>query len=308
MKKRFKEMLENGQQVFAPCVWDCMGAIMAERIGYDAVLVSGGSVARYMNGLPDIGLITADDLVRATEKISDFTSLPCIVDGDDGYGDTPLTTYRLVKRLIRAGAQGVTIEDSTGFRGFNRWADKILDNKTDGSVKNPVVTREAWLAKIKAAVDASKGTDCVIIARTEAKVQFGMEEALERARLAKEVGAHMVLVMDIRNNDDAKAVSAVIPGWKMWPDITTANGIPDIDMDEILPLGFNFVTVHTFEKGAEAGMYEYGKRTFDDKTTVWHDAQDMGMPQEYVDDYNYMISERHWLIREKKYMDLSDVK
>lgn len=68
-----------------------------------------------MAGFPDIGLITADDLVRQTEFVCDFSSFPVIVDADDGYGETPLTTYRTVKRLAKAGAAAVTIEDSTGF-------------------------------------------------------------------------------------------------------------------------------------------------------------------------------------------------
>ena len=91
------------EQVFAPCIWDCRTAHAAELAGFHAVLLSGGQLAESVCGVPDIGLITADDLVQSTERICQYTSLPVIVDADDGFGETPLTTYRLVRRLIAAG-------------------------------------------------------------------------------------------------------------------------------------------------------------------------------------------------------------
>ena len=83
-----------------PCVWDCRTARAAELTGFKALMLSGGQLAESVAGLPDIGLITADDLVQSTERICNYSSLPLIVDADDGFGDTPLTTYRLIKRLI----------------------------------------------------------------------------------------------------------------------------------------------------------------------------------------------------------------
>ena len=106
MKPRVPSLMElcEKEQIFAPCVWDCRTIHAAEVAGFKAALLSGGQVAESMCGVPDIGLITADDLVEATERVCQYSKLPVIVDADDGFGDTPLTTYRLIKRLIAAGA------------------------------------------------------------------------------------------------------------------------------------------------------------------------------------------------------------
>ena len=83
------------KQIFAPCIWDCMSAKVAESVGFEATLLSGGALATAVCGMPDIGLITADDLVRQTEFVTQFSPLPCLIDADDGDGETPLLAYRL---------------------------------------------------------------------------------------------------------------------------------------------------------------------------------------------------------------------
>lgn len=268
---RLKEMLTSGQ-VFAPCVWDCLSVRAAELSGFEAVLLAGGPVNALMAGFPDIGLITADDLVRQTEFVCDFSSLPVIVDADDGYGETPLTTYRTVRRLSHAGAAAVTIEDSTGFRGYNRWCKAMAsDVAKDMPVYHPVVSRRLWLSKIKAAVEASKETGCLVIARTEAKFTQGIEEAIERCNLALEIGCDMTLVMGIDCMVDANIIAAQVPGWKMLPDVKSRNQIPDVRLDEIDKLGFNLVTTHIFERAMLTKAVEIGLMTIADKNTVCAD-------------------------------------
>ena len=146
----FKELVKN-EQIFAPCVWDCRTARAAELTGFKALMLSGGQLAESVAGLPDIG---------------NYSSLPLIVDADDGFGDTPLTTYRLIKRLINAGAKGCTIDDTTGIRGWNRWGFAMMNGYKDGDIKHEVVSREKWLAKVAASLEAAKGTDFLVIART----------------------------------------------------------------------------------------------------------------------------------------------
>ena len=271
MEKRttLRELVAR-QQVFAPCVWDCMSARMAEACGYQATLLSGATFASGQAGLPDIGLITADDIVRATGQICSYSPLPCIIDADDGYGETPLHAYRTAKRLAEAGAMAFTLDDTTGVRGFERWFQAM--RRKEKNIAHPVVTRQVWLSKIKAALEACAGTDCMVIARTEAKVEFGLDEAIQRALLAHELGADMTLVIGISTEEEARTVGARLPGWKMWPDVMSRDGKPDVTLKTLEKLGFNLVTCHVLEKGAMNGMYEYGKRTLDDGNTVFHDT------------------------------------
>lgn len=268
-KACLKDQLSQGQ-VFAPCVWGCFSALAAEKTGFQSALLSGASLSVDMCGLPDIGLITADDLVKGTEALTRYTDLPIIVDADDGYGETPLHAYRLAKRLQMAGAQGMSVDDTTGTRGFERFF--MAMRAQEKNIPHPVVSRELWLAKLKAALEATKGTNFLVIARTEAKMQYGLEEALIRCRLAREIGAEMTMIIGITTEEEAEIVSKNDPGWKMWPDVMSRNGVPDVQLDKLEELGFNLVTMHVFEKGALAGMVDFGLHTIQERTTVYHDT------------------------------------
>ena len=295
--KRLKDQLREGQ-VFSPCVWGCFSLLAAEKCGFQVGLLSGASLSTDMNGLPDIGLITADDLVKGTEALTRYSDMPIIVDADDGYGETPLHAYRLAKRLLAAGAQGMSVDDTTGVRGFERFFQRM--RKREEGIDHPVVSREVWLAKLKAALEATKGTDFLVIARTEAKIQYGLEEALERCRLAREIGAEMTMVIGVSNEDDAVIVSEKDPGWKMWPDVMSRNGVPDVTLERLEELGFNLVTMHCLEKGALSGMIDFGLHTFNERTTVYHDTF---VPQLISGGFNeaQVTPMMHWLDEEAYY-------
>lgn len=278
-RKTFKELVEE-KQVFAPCVWDVFSTKAAEQSGYEAVLLSGGAVAEWVCGMPDIGLITSDDLVRQTEYICAASPLPCIVDADDGYGETSLHAYRTVKRLAAAGAMGVTVDDTTGYRGYNRWGQELRNGARDGTMTHPVVSREIWLSKIKASLEACEGTDCMVIARTECKLQYGLQEAIERCLLARKLGAEMTLIIGLMNMEEAGQVAAAVPGYKMWPDVGSTNGVPDVELEEIEKLGFNFVTMHILEKGAMYGMIDFGRHCLADRSLAYHDTHKLGLTDE----------------------------
>lgn len=295
--KTLREQLTEGQ-VLAPCVWGCFSQLAAERTGFETTLLSGASVSLDICGLPDIGLITADDLVKATEAVSRYSALPLIVDADDGYGETPLHAYRLAKRLQMAGAQGMSLDDTTGTRGFERYFQQMRSREE--KIPHPVVSREAWLAKLRAAIEATKGTGFLVIARTEAKLEHGLEEALERCRLAREVGAEMTMIIGVTTEEEARIVSQNDPGWKMWPDVMSRNGVPDVELDRLEKLGFNLVTVHVFEKGALAGMVDFGLHTLQDRNTVYHDTF---VPKVIPAGFNQAQIEpvMHWLDEEARY-------
>lgn len=278
-KTTLKELLAK-KQIFAPCIWDCRTARVAELAGFEAALLSGGQLAESICGLPDIGLISADDLVQSTERICDYSPLPIIVDADDGFGETPLNAYRTTQRLARAGAMALTLDDTTGYRGWNRWGAQMVKGYKDGQIDHPVISRHDFLAKTKAALEACAGTDCLLIARTECKLKYGLDEAIERCIRAVELGAEMTLIIGLKTLEEAQKVAKYVPGWKMWPDVMSRNGVPDVNLNDIEPLGFNLVTMHYLEKGAMYGMMEYSKHVIKDRTTVYPDEHDMGMTEE----------------------------
>ena len=292
------------KQIFAPCIWDCMSAKVAESVGFEATLLSGGALATAVCGMPDIGLITADDLVRQTEFVTQFSPLPCIIDADDGYGETPLHAYRLTKRLANAGAMALTVDDTTGYRGYNRWGTGFRGGKPDGTIDHPVISQKAWLAKMKACHEAVEGTDCMLIARTESKLKYGLDEAIERCMRAREVGAEMTLIIGLLTLEEAEKVAKFDKGWKMWPDVMSRNGMPDVELKDIEKLGFNLVTMHIFEKGAMYGMIDFGRHTIQDQNTVYHDQYDMGLPQGDAAKKFIGSDFAHWFEKEKRFWDV----
>lgn len=282
MRKKItaKELFESGQQIFAPCVYDAMSARAAERSGYKCLMLSGGAIAYSMDGQPDMAFGTLDEIVTVVEAITNTVDIPLIADFDDGYGESPAVVYRNVKRLIRAGASGFTLEDATGIRGFERSeyyaANPDISNPGNTHPETICISREAWLAKIRAALAACEGTDCICIARTHAASAYGMEEAILRCELAKELGAPMTMCGGLTFLEDGKRLAERDHGMKMWPDVICIDGRPAVELEDVRKLGFNFVTMHVFEKSALYGIFKYGSHDLPAKNVVFSTEHAMG--------------------------------
>ena len=294
---RFMDLLKQGEMVFAPCVWDCYSTKAAEMCGFKAALLAGTPAAASLTGTPDLGLMTGDELIYLTERVASFASIPILVDFDEGYGDSPLNTYRNVTRLVNAGAQGFTLDDGMGIRGCTR-----MGYVKPGEHPYELVSREHFKAKIKAALEAIRGTDCVLIARTEVRINEGFEEAIYRMKMAEDLGAHMTMINNVRGLEEAKHVAEICKGWKMYPDIVSHNGKTDAELSELLKLNFNLVTMHFFERASIAAMIKHGKENFKNSNTVYSDTFDMGLTQEERAEISGMNG-RKWLDWEKHFYE-----
>jgi methylisocitrate lyase len=273
--KTLRELVSQ-KQVFAPCIYDCYSVDAVEASGYEAALLSGGALSGSLIGTPDMAFLNFEELVQITDRICAHAQIPIIVDADDGYAESPAVVYYNVKRLIKAGAMALTIEDSTGMRG---WQRLIRNNWTK---QNDLVSENAWLAKVKAAAEACKGTDCMLIARTAAKYTFGLAEACKRLNHAFECGADMALAVGIKTKEDCEFMAENLKGWKMYPDVMAKNHCPDVELDDMERCGFNLVTMHYVEKGAMWGMLEYGVENLKNQSTVysqWHDMNGYSDPR-----------------------------
>ena len=153
-------------------------AMMAERVGFGALYVSGGGVAAGSLGLPDLGMSSLDDVLEDVRRITYVTELPVLVDADTGWGGA-FNIARTVKQLNRAGAAGCHIEDQVASKRCGHRPGKA------------VVPLAEMVDRIKAAVDA-RSDDFVIMARTDALAVEGMDSAIERAVACVEAGADMI--------------------------------------------------------------------------------------------------------------------
>lgn len=292
-KVTFRELLTK-EQLFAPCVYDCMTARAADLCGYKAMMLSGGAVAYSMDGLPDMAFATIDEIVWTTERITNISPWPLIVDADDGYGESPVVVYRNMYRLVKAGAMGMTVDDSTGIRGFERMHSKNVRGGHD------VVPKELWLSKIKASLAACEGSDCVVIARIGVNMRTpeGFKEAIDRALRAQDLGAEMIMLGTF-NMDIGRRVAENVKGWKMWPDIFSVNGVPNANLDEIAELGYNYVTIHLFEKAALYGMMKYGMENRKNGNAVFSVTHDMCGHPKLAQQMQLMNDYEKWLAFEQ---------
>ena len=154
-------------------------AIMAERVGHQAIYLSGGGVAACSFGTPDLGITTLKDVLEDVYRITAASSLPLLVDVDTGWGGA-FNIGRCVHELIRGGAAGMHIEDQVQQKRCGHRPNKMI------------VSQDEMIDRIKAAVDARHDDSFVIMARTDALAVEGMQSAIERAIACVEAGADMI--------------------------------------------------------------------------------------------------------------------
>ena len=154
-------------------------AIMAERVGHQAIYLSGGGVAACSFGTPDLGITTLKDVLEDVYRITAASSLPLLVDVDTGWGGA-FNIARCVDELIRGGAAGMHIEDQVQQKRCGHRPNKMI------------VSQVEMVDRIKAAVDARRDDSFVIMARTDALAVEGMQPAIERAIACVEAGADMI--------------------------------------------------------------------------------------------------------------------
>jgi methylisocitrate lyase len=180
-----------------------MGAItayaglMARRVGYKALYLSGGGVAANSLGMPDLGISTMEDVLTDARRIVDATGMPLLVDIDTGWGGA-FNIGRTIKAFQRVGVAAVHMEDQVGQKRCGHRPGK------------EVVSMQEMVDRVKAAVDARSDADFVIMARTDAAAVEGLDAAIERAMAYVEAGADMVFPEAMRTLDDYRRFRAAV--------------------------------------------------------------------------------------------------
>ena len=263
-KKTLLELMQSGS-VLAPCVFDCSSARAVELAGFEAMLLSGSEVSMSMKGIPDLGLLSLEELLWAVERIVDMSPLPLAVDIEDGFGASPLQVYETCRRVAKAGAMAVLMEDEFE-PGYAR--DVSTDN---------LIPREEYYAKVRAAVKAVEGTDCMVIARSNYG-SANLEEGIQRMIDCVTLGAHATVVVNVTTLEDAAEVARRVPGLKMFADINAKRGLQQMSFAQLAELGFQLVTMHFTMKAAMAGMIEAGRANLEEMGNTYSNEL---MPDEY---------------------------
>jgi methylisocitrate lyase len=178
--RRFREALSQEKPLQIVGTINAYHALMAKRVGYRAIYLSGGGVAAGSLGMPDLGISNLDDVLTDIRRISDVCDLPLLVDVDTGFGASAFNVARTTRSLIKFGAAAMHIEDQVGAKRCGHRPGKEL------------VAKEEMVDRIKAAVDARTDPSFAIMARTDALANEGLDSAVSRAGSYVEAGADMI--------------------------------------------------------------------------------------------------------------------
>jgi 2-methylisocitrate lyase-like PEP mutase family enzyme len=180
-RRRLKQRLAARAGILVPGAANAMTARIIEELGFEAVYVTGAGITNMSLGMPDLGLVTLTEIGDHVRAMAEVTSLPLIVDADTGFGN-PVNVYRTIRHLEQAGASAIQLED------------QIFPKKCGHFSGKGVVPLGEMLPKIRAAVDARRDPDLLIIARTDARAVEGFAAAMDRAQAFIEAGADITFV------------------------------------------------------------------------------------------------------------------
>ncbi len=189
-RSRLRDLLAGPEMIVAPFVFDCIQAKLAAAAGFDAVYMTGFGTAA-ARGYPDLGLLTMSEMVANARAISRSVNVPVICDADTGYGN-PLNVWRTVREYEDAGASALHIED------------QVFPKRCGFLAGKQVIAMEAMVPKVRAACDARRDRNLVIIARTDALQPNGWDDVVRRARAYRDAGADLLFVDGIKTIDDLK--------------------------------------------------------------------------------------------------------
>ena len=195
---KLRAALSEPGMVIAPGAYDGLTAMLVAQAGFAAVYMTGAGTS-VSHGYPDFGLLTATEMVANAARMVRAVDVPVIADADTGYGNE-LNVVRTVRDYEQAGVAGIHIEDQVSPKRCGHLDDK------------EIVPREDWIAKIRAAADARRDPDFLIIARTDSRAVSGFEEAVGRANEAMSNGADIAFVEAPQTLEEITAVPRLVKG------------------------------------------------------------------------------------------------
>jgi len=226
--KTLKQLINDpSKPLVIPGVYDAIGAKIAQKVGFEAMFQTGYGTSATLFGMPDYGFIGATETTENARRICRAVSVPVIVDSDTGYGNA-LSVWKLVNELQSAGAAGIFLEDQRWPKRCGHMAGK------------EVIEKEEYAEKLQAAVDAKRNKDFIIVARTDARATRGLDDAIERAKYYKKIGADAVFVEAPRSIDEIKRIGKEINA-PLVANMIEGGATPVLSAKELHKMGFKII-------------------------------------------------------------------
>ncbi len=219
--------LERGDTVLMAGVYDALSARLAHEAGFETLFVSGYSTAATLLGLPDFGYVTQSEMAEVARRVCHVVpGAQVVVDGDTGYGNA-LNTIRTVALYEDAGAAGIFLED------------QVWPKKCGHMAGKRIVPRDEWLAKLAAALDHRHRL--FVVARTDARAAVDLDEAIDRARAAADLGVDAIFVEAPESLEEMEAIAEATPGCVRVANMIETGKTPLRTPDELHELGYDLI-------------------------------------------------------------------
>lgn len=286
MRKRVRELLAAPEILELPGVYDAFSAKMAEKAGFTGLVMGGYQVSASMLAQPDVGYLSMTEMTFALKNICDAVNVPVFADGDTGYGNA-MNVRRTTREYEHAGASAVLFED------------QVWPKKCGHMEGKKVVPKEEHVMKIRAAVEARRDPDMVIIARTDARAVNGLEDALDRAKACVEAGADMLFVEAPQSLDELKRVVEVLRplGKPLMANMIEHGKTPRLTAKALEDMGFSAVFFPV------CAMYTMAKSLTQLFKTLRKEGTTKGMEDQMLSftEFNELIGLPEYNALEKKY-------
>ncbi|MDW3603826.1 MAG: isocitrate lyase/PEP mutase family protein [Nitrososphaeraceae archaeon] len=227
-KISIRERLADANDIIIlPGVYDALTAKIAEDVGFETAFQTGYGTSASLLGMPDFGFLNAGETLENAKRIINSVNIPILVDIDTGYGN-PLNVWKIVKDLERIGAKGIFLEDQV-------WPKRCghMTGKT-------VISKEEYILKLHAAIDAREDNEFIIVARTDSLAQFGIEEAIERGKEYKRIGADVIFIEAPKTIDQMELIAKEIKA-PLLANMIEEGITPNLTADQLRKMGFKMV-------------------------------------------------------------------
>jgi 2-methylisocitrate lyase-like PEP mutase family enzyme len=241
---RLKSLLAAGRFILAPGVFEMFSARIADRMGFDALYMTGYGVSGSHLGVPDAGLVTYADMVERARCIADGISAPLIADADTGFGGL-LNIRHTVRGYEAAGVQAIQIEDQE------------MPKKCGHTPNRRVVPLADAVRRIEVAVDARRHDDTLIVARTDARTGMGLDHAIERGRAFAKAGADVVFVEAPESAAEFERIGGEIDAW-LLANMVPSGRSPVVERDDLERWGFDIAIWPSVAMTAACSAIESG--------------------------------------------------
>jgi carboxyvinyl-carboxyphosphonate phosphorylmutase len=224
-KLSLRKQLEDKKKIMVlPGVFDALSARIAEKVGFDAIFQTGYGSAATLLGMPDYGFLNAGETIDNARRIMRAVNIPVIVDVDTGYGN-PLNVWRLVSDLQGLGAAGIFLED------------QVWPKRCGHMIGKEVVSKDDYIMKLKAAVEAREDKDFIIVARTDARAPLGLDEAIQRGRAYHKAGADVIFIEAPRSIEELKRIAKEINA-PLVANMIEEGLTPNLPSKDLLKMGY----------------------------------------------------------------------